>query len=440
MKIVARWLIALLVLSALGGLGFHFKEDVERRIAEYLQSDEEDPVPTFTLRRQDYEVTVSVEGELSGLQTTAVSSPRVRTGPLKIAWLFPEGELAREGDVVVRFHSTEALLSLEQNQNRLASYGHQMSKAETDLQSQETLYGLDRDSAEKEMEFAHNQVRKDEDIFPLWEIQESIMSAALAKYRKETVESRAGLQRNLSQADLKILGIENTRAKMEVLRAEETLSSLEVASPVEGVVIYKRMGFEEIQAGQDAWPGQPLLDVASISQFQATARVVENDIAGVELGKRATVSVRGIPGRVFSGRVSSIDGVANQIDNRDPRKYFTVGILLDVPVDLMSDLKPGMAIQATVQSGSWPDALAVPKSAVFKKEAGFSAYFAQDDDYIERAVQVIDSDHGFYIIGGAQEGERICLRHPFEKQRLQLPDFSAPSMATQTRRFTVRYR
>jgi HlyD family secretion protein len=322
----------------------------------------------------------------------------------------------------------------------LASYGYQMDKAQTDLESQETLYGLDRDSAEKEMEFAQNQVRKDEEIFPLWEIQESIMSAALATFRKDTVNSRAGLQRNLSQSDLKILGIENTRAQIEVRQAEETLSSLEVVSPVEGVVIYKRMGFEEIQAGQDAWPGQALLDVASINQFQATARVVENDIAGVEPGKNATVSVRGLPGRVFTGRVSRVDGVAQQVDNRDPRKYFTVGILIDVPVDMMSDLKPGMRIQATIQSGSWPEALAVPKSAVFKKESGFSAYFAQDNDYVERAVQVIDSDHGFYIIDGAREGERICLRHPFEKQRLHLPDFSAPSMATQTRRFTVRYR
>jgi hypothetical protein len=440
MRVFVRWFVPVLVLTVLGGLGFHFKEEVGRRAAGYLQPEEEEPVPTFTLRRQDYEVAVNVEGELSGLQTTTVSSPRVRTGPLKIAWLFPEGELAREGDVVVRFHSTEALLSLEQNENRLASYGFQMNKAQTDLQSQETLYGLDRESAEREMEFAQNQVRKDEEIFPLWEIQESIMSAALAQYRKETVDSRAGLQRKLSQADLKILGIENTRAQLEVRQAEETLSSLEVTSPAEGVVIYKRMGFDEIQVGRDAWPGQALLDVASINQFQATARVVENDIAGVEPGKSATVSVRGIPGRVFAGRVSRIDGVAQQLDNRDPRKYFTVGILIDVPVDVMSELKPGMGLQAAIQSGSWPDALAVPKNAVIKKETGFSAFFAEDKDYVERAVQVIDSDHGFYIIDGALEGERICLRHPFEKQRLHLPDFSAPSMATQTRRFTVVYR
>ena len=65
------------------------------------------------------------------------------------------------------------------------------------------------------------------------------------------------------------------------------------------------------------------------------------------------------------------------------------------------------------------------------------ARYPMDTDQWQRAVTILDSDHGFFIIDGVRSGEVIALRHPYEKQQLHLPDFNATPAMTTERRFVV---
>ena len=81
--------------------------------------------------------------------------------------------------------------------------------------------------------------------------------------------------------------------------------------------------------------------------------------------------------------------------------------------------------------------MVLPKNAVIKKESEFIVFIKEGDGYDERKVEILEGDHGFYLVKGIEEGTNVCLQHPFKKQQLHLPDFNAPAAPTQGRRFVI---
>jgi hypothetical protein len=167
------------------------------------------------------------------------------------------------------------------------------------------------------------------------------------------------------------------------------------------------------------------------------ASVSEKDIGAVEAGSRADVRLDAFPDHVFSAKVQRIARIAKQNLREEARKFFECELLLEVPVDLMESLKPGMRFDSEILGGSWQNAFVLPKGAVLKQEKGWIVYLSKEGSYHEQKVDIISSDHGFYLLSGLQEGDVVCLQHPFEKQKLVLPDFSAPATASQTTRFVI---
>lgn len=264
------------------------------------------------------------------------------------------------------------------------------------------------------------------------------MNAALAQYRKGVLARKGELRGTLNQADQKILGIERDRAQAEVQSAEEILSSLEIRAPVPGVVIYRESWFHRLEVGGEVWPGQPLMDIASLSSFKGKIQVAEASIAGVKEGAPVGVRIASLPDQAFTGRVVKVARVAEQIVDEDPRKYFECEIALDVPADVLPRLKPGLRLTAEIETARQAGAFVVPKCAVIKKDNRFLVYVRDArNGYRERLVTIVDSDHGFFVLDGVRDGDVIALRHPYEKQQLHLPDFNAATTMTTGRRFIV---
>jgi len=439
--VIKKLLITAVVLAALAAAVYLFGGPVSRRISAWLHPANDDPVPTLSLQPRDYRVVVSAQGALTGLDTVPINTPSPRSRSrwsLKIAWLVPEGTLLPAGSTLVRFDRSEAALALEQNRNTVTSYDHRLDKNSQDARTDTRLVELDQTGADQEYEFARRQIRKDEDIFSRWEIQESIMNAALAQYRKGVLARKGELRGTLNQADQKILGIERGRAQAEVQSAEEILSSLEIQAPVPGVVIYRESWFHRLEVGGEVWPGQPLMDIASLSSFKGKIQVAEASIAGVKEGAPVGIRIASLSDQDFTGRVVKVARVAEQIVDEDPRKYFECEIALDVPPDVLPRLKPGLRLTAEIETARQAGAFVVPKCAVIKKDNRFLVYVRDArNGYRERPVTIVDSDHGFFVLDGVRGGDVIALRHPYEKQQLHLPDFNAASTMTTGRRFIV---
>lgn len=428
--------IGLLTLAAVAG--YHFRDRAEAGIASYLSPPDSGPIPTMRLEKRAYQVEVLARGELTGFQTTAVATPDVPDGSLKIAWVIPEGSVVHPGDLLVRFDDSGAELKLREQQSRVEGFLKHIDKSEADGRSRLNQLEIDSRAADLELAFSQSQIRRDEEIFSQWEIQESVVSAALAKSRRNVLREKRDSQSRLSRADLDILAIDRRSAEAEVDQAQRTLSALKAAAPVAGVVLYSRNLSQRIEVGAEVWPRQELLEIAELDRFQGRLFVVESEVAGVEPGRPVVFEVDALPGRAFRGSIGRVAAVAQQKALSDPRKYFECTVALDVPSELPQRLKPGMNLLGRIQVGRVEDAFVVPRSAVFKEESGFHVYLDDGQRFIEKRVKIADSDHGFYVISGVSEGDLICLRHPYDQQKRVLPDFGAPTAASHNKRFVVR--
>ena len=429
-------LLATLVMLSVVGVTYAYRSLLIEEVERLLTGDSEDPIPVMILQPTDYAVQVRARGELTGLRTTSVRAPAVR-GSLKVAWLEAEGTLVRAGDPVVRFDDTDALLTLQENQTAVQTFDSRIMKSELDQRTELRSLDWDREAADLEFDYANNQVRRDETIFTRWEIQESLMSAALAEYRQLSVSQKAELRGELSTADRQILVIEQGKAQSEVNRAQRTLSSLELTAPTSGVLIYKRRGFQRLEIGTEVYSRQELIEVADLDSFRSEVSIVEADVSGIRPGKKVRVTLDAFPDRQFEGVVETLSKVAEQKSRRDPRRYFGCDVSFLAPPEVMTRLKPGMRLEGTIEVEHRESAFILPKSAVFKEEDRFLTFVRQADGFREHPVQIIDSDHGFYVVSGVNAGDAISLRHPFRTQELHLPDFSGPKTANQKRRFIM---
>ena len=426
--------LALSLLVVAAGVASHFRDVGRQWLATLMDPRENEPVPLMRVTPQDYRVLVRADGELTGLQVTPVHAPMVKTGSLKLAWLADEGQIVEKGDTVVAFDQTDAVLTLQQSHNTLDTQNHLIEKQKMEARIRTETLKRDLKSTELELDYTRDQIRKDEQIFSRWEIQESIMSAALARYRKGHLNRKGEVEQGLSEADLRLLQVDRKMAETEMEMARETLSSLEAKAPLGGVVLYRR-SWTVLEVGSEVWPTQPLMDIADMERFRARLFVPENQIRGVQTGKKVQVRLDAFPGENFSGEIDKVDRIARQRHPRDPRKFFLCEARLHVSPESMEKLNPGMRFSAEIELGEKTGVIVIPRSAVIKKDSEFVVFVREGGEYLEKKIEIVDSDFGFHVVQGVTGGTRICLRHPLEDRRLHLPDFSSPTASTQRRRY-----
>lgn len=426
--------LALSLLVVAAGVASHFRDVGRQWLATLMDPRENEPVPLMRVTPQDYRVLVRADGELTGLQVTPVHAPMVKTGSLKLAWLADEGQIVEKGDTVVAFDQTDAVLTLQQSHNTLDTQNHLIEKQKMEARSRAATLKRDLESTDLELDYTQDQIRKDERIFSRWEIRESIMSAALARYRKGHLNRKGEVEQGLSEADLRLLQVDRKMAETEMEMARETLSSLEAKAPLGGVVLYRR-SWTVLEVGSEVWPTQPLMDIADMERFRARLFVPENQIRGVQTGKKVQVRLDAFPGENFSGEIDKVDRIARQRHPRDPRKFFLCEARLHVSPESMEKLNPGMRFSAEIELGEKTGVIVIPRSAVIKKDSEFVVFVREGGEYLEKKIEIVDSDFGFHVVQGVTGGTRICLRHPLEDQRLHLPDFSSPTASTQRRRY-----
>lgn len=142
-------------------------------------------------------------------------------------------------------------------------------------------------------------------------------------------------------------------AEEQVKQAEAAINvidvqagKLNISSPISGIVAAKN-----IEVGEIAGAGTPILTVTQLDNLTLTTYVPESQIGLVMLGQKVQVSVDSYPGQVFNGQVIYISPQASftpgnvQLKDEREKTVFAVKINLANPD---SKLKPGMPADATI--------------------------------------------------------------------------------------------
>jgi len=122
-----------------------------------------------------------------------------------------------------------------------------------------------------------------------------------------------------------------------------------IFSPINGMVLERNL-----EVGEVAMPGTPIITVADISKVWIKIFVDGNRIGDVVWGQEALVEVDSSPGRVFRGKVVAISKKAEftpkTIQTRDERVKLMYAVKIALQNNDMA-LKPGMPADAKIIIG-----------------------------------------------------------------------------------------
>lgn len=369
-------------------------------------------VPVFEVDRESFHRSVVAEGNLKAVDATPLTAPVEAQGPLKIAWIAPDGSRVAAGDVVVRFDPTDKEKELADGKADRATADEKIVKREAEQKA--TLRNLDRDAGHSrlELERARTFQSKDPEIFSRVEIIESQIDENLASRRVEHATSTRETKESLSRTDLALLAIERHKADLKIRQGERGLRSLEMTAPHDGILTLERdWRGNTPRVGETVWSGEPLAEIPDLTAMEAEVFVLEADAGGLTTGLPATVMLEAQPDRVYNAKVRRVDALAKPRFRGVPVQYF--GLTLELERTEPAVMKPGQRLRATLALDERKDAFAVPREAIFEKDGKKIVYRRRGFAFEVVEVTLGPSALGRVVVErGLEKGDLIALRDP----------------------------
>jgi HlyD family secretion protein len=387
------WILILLIVVA-GGVALAMQPrgvpvDVafaeRKEIREYVEEQAKTRLPDV------YEITMPLQGRV--LPITLNEGDRVTAGQI-VAQLDPqdlETDVVERANTVVQYdRSLEQIdLAIEQAEQTVlasqASYDfaeRQFSRSES-LRSQNTVSQATLEADELRMTESKLELRKNQLNKSIYVIMRNIVELM----RETDMAKRAKAQRDLDRA---------------VLR-----------SPVDGVILVKQVSNERVLSA-----GTVLLEIGDLQTLQVEAEILTQDVVKIQVGDQVDIEGPAIGVKPVAGRVA-------QVYPQGFTKVSSLGVEQQRVIVVM-DFEPGVLerlreerrtlgvdyrVRVKVYTGYKPEALVIPRAALFRSAAGRWQVFVVRDGVARRVdVEVgLRNDFEVEVLQGLEVGEAVIV-------------------------------
>jgi HlyD family secretion protein len=348
-------------------------------------------VDVATAQRQDIATYVTLDGQIAPLQDSILSSPQ--SGNV-VAVYVNEGQRVRAGQVLAKLDDSTLRATLAQQQaivqQGVATLGGSTLQGPvTAAQANSTII-----TAQQQLAAARNGVLTadaaylsakstydaDEALLKQGYVAQTAFDQAKAAYvqalqalnnaretqRQAVVALAAAKSQGTNALPIQNQQIAANRGSLAAAQAQVRLLQTEIAqttitAPFGGVVTQRLL-----DPGAFASPNQPVVRVSQVDVVYVNVNVPDDDLAFVRSGTPVTFTSSSIPNRSFSATVMDV--------NATP----TTGTLsyrarLRVP-NPGDTLRGGMLVSVNVRTAYHPNAIVVPRTAVFQTENGANVF------------------------------------------------------------------
>ena len=396
-----------------------------------------DGIPTARVSRSALKLNIHATGELRAGRTTTLITPAVG-GMLRIVRMIPTGMAVKAGELVMEFDPADQQYALEQARTELAEAEQEIVKMKADREVQIAQDAVDLLTARYDVRRAELDAMGNEFISPI-DAEKNLLSFEEAKRRLAQLEDDVKSRSVTSQASLQVVEERRIKAQMAMQRAQQVIESLVLKAPMDGVVSVKEnrdaaggMFFfgqvlPEYREGDSVWPGRPVLDVIEAGKMELRAKIDESDRSNLTEGQSAQVSIDSLPDRTFKAKVGALSGLANRSGWFEPTA--TISRLFDVTFHFDQQdprLKAGASARVFIEGTEMPDALHVPRQAVFEKAGKTHVFVRTDDRFEQRDVKIVQRTESRVVLEGLSEGTEIALVDPTAAKPTTAPAASSP--------------
>jgi len=240
----------------------------------------------------------------------------------------------------------------------------------------------------------------------------SIYSPALLSGQMELLEALSYKESNpelyrASRGKLKLWGLSDSQIE-SIEKEGKPMNYLDVLSPISGTVTRR-----DVSVGDYIKEGSPLFQITNLNKVWVMFEAYESDIPWIRMNDKVNFTIRSLPGKNFSGRVSFIDPT---IDPKTRVAYVRVEV--PNPDDL---IKPEMFANGIITSsiaGNKKD-LMIPKTAILWTGKRSVVYVKVPDrnqpTFHHHEITLGPEAGDFYVVdAGLKEGEEIAVNGVFK--------------------------
>jgi len=352
------------------------------------------PVSAAPIERGAITTYFNVTGSVVPLQSASLSSVASGTVRMVAAQI---GEHVRAGELLVQIDDSTLRAQASQAAANLAEVRANSTGGSTTAQANLA-------SANTAYQTAEANLRRNADLFR----QGYVSKAALDQATQEAASAQAAYRAALVTAQNASLGAgQDSAAAAAVRNAEAALQTINtqvaqagVRAPFDGIVTARN-----VDPGSLASPGTVLMQVAQLDPVFVDAGIASADLGYVRVGTPVAVSIGGMPGRVWHGRVAYLNLAA-----APGTGIYQARVRLANP-DLA--LRGGMIANVTFQQSRKAGVLLAPRSAVFQTDAGYAIFVIENGKAKSVPVDVgLENDRQVEVSGaGLKPGLQAILNH-----------------------------
>jgi HlyD family secretion protein len=356
--------------------------------------------------------TLRLTGIIESVRYHNVATPRLVgvTGPnaLIITKLARGGAQVAPGDLLVEFDRQTQLKAAFDKRSEYLDLEEQIRKKRAEQEQARAKDDAELAVAANAVDTARLELRKNEFLARIL-AEKNTLRMEEAQARLKQLQETFDLKRRAEQAEVRILEIQRDRARTAMQQAEQNASRMVVTSPLPGVVVL-RMNWRggqmvEIQEGEEARPGMPIMLVVDPSAMLVRVKVNQADLHVLRAGQPARISLDAYPGLEFPGRVEQVApvGTTSRLTERVRNFVAIVSIQGNHP-----KLMPDLSAAVDVELERTDNAIVLPRDAIAGEKDNFSVRVLEGGRVRPHAVTLGPmNDHEVVVASGLQPGVTV---------------------------------
>ena len=378
--------------------------------------DEETPqgTGTFKVARGALVKTLRTTGLVESIHFHNFAAPRLvgTTGPgsntLIITSLTPSGTVVVAGQPLVEFDRQNQLKAAIDRRSEHRDLEEQIRKKRAEHEQLRAKDETELSVAANAVENAQLEMKKNVYLGRI-DQEKNAQRLEESQAKLTQLKSTFDLKRRAERAELRILEIQRDRAYTAMKAAEDNAKRMVVTSPISGMVVLRMVwrggGQVEIQEGEEARPGMPIMQVVDPSAMRVRVKVNQADVHVLQVGQPARISLDAYPELRFEGRVEQVTpvGTTSMLTTR-VRNFVAIVSVKGSHPKLLPDLSAAVDVELERKD----NVIVVPRDAVVREHDRYSVRVLDGSRVRPRTVTLgAINDHEIIVASGLEPGMTV---------------------------------
>lgn len=373
----------------------------------------QDAVGALTERMQPgkLELTVQAQGELKATKSTPLLVPGQQWTPRQLAWVLPDGNRVKKGDLVARFSATQSQQDLDQalvdlQRNVIARLGKQ-----ADLGGKQGQLSVDMAQVAAQLAIAHRYANAGQIAVSRNTVLDAVQDEAFLNTKQDILDWRLGQSEKRGAAELAVLDAQRATYSINADQKRSDLQALELHAPHDGVLVLDAdWSGQKPHVGSSLFAGNPLASLPDTASMEVELAIPQMQAQGISVGNRVELHPLGAPDQKTTSKITWIAAAAQTRSRESPVKYLLMKASVSAAAVRRYGWIPGQQFDGRVVLLHADNALSVPNLAINGSGDGNTVRVQSGDNIVDRKIKLgVRGAARSQVISGLVAGDVVVL-------------------------------